>query len=341
MRFAIFALATSLACAQTPAQVSKVFQFTQNQSENDLQQMTVLVRGITDAQNISTDSTAQTLAINGSAGQTAMAGWLVRQMDLSAAPTGGVNAQWSPSPNDTVRVFYATQAATLPALQELATNIRSVADIRRLFVYNRLKAVAIRDTDAKVSLAAWLMDQLNQPPGSPAPSPHEYKLSDNDIARVFELKNPPNPQSLQEIATLVRSVADIQRMFIYNRRKSLSVRGTADRVALAEWLVSELDRPASALSVTAPMSQEYRLPEGASPRDGETVVRVFYLPPQPPADLHKTISAVRANAQVRRTYIYNTLYALAVRGTPGEILTAEKTIEEIGKTQPPPPAPKP
>jgi hypothetical protein len=42
---------------------------------------------------------------------------------------------------------------------------------------------------------------------------------------------------------------------------------------------------------------------------------------------------VRANARIQRAFVYNTLYALSVRGTPGQIATAEKTIEEIGKTR--------
>lgn len=332
MRFAAALFATSLAFAQS----NKVFQFTQPQKPQDLMEIANLVRTMLDVQRLSVDDTAKTLTVNASDEQVAIAGWLVEQLDRPAhASLAGVHEYRPPSAaDDVVRVFYATHAASPPALQEIVTTVRSVSDMRRVFVYNRLKAVAVRDTAAKVSLAAWMIDQLNQPENTPAPEPHEFKISDHDVARAFELANPPNPQALQEITTLIRAVADMQRMFIYNARKTITLRGRPELVALAAWLVSELDRPASGSAAgDASAAHEYRLPEDVSPRDGQTVVRVFYLPSQSPEDLYKAISLVRANARIQRAFVYNTLYALSVRGTPGQIAAAEKTIEEIGKTR--------
>jgi hypothetical protein len=41
------------------------------------------------------------------------------------------------------------------------------------------------------------------------------------------------------------------------------------------------------------------------------------------------VAQVRANSGIRRLYVYNALGALAVRGTPGEVATAEKALEEM------------
>ena len=176
--------------------------------------------------------------MNTSGGKAAVVEWLVHKLDRSAkTPPDAGTEYYSPVPGpEVVRIFYCTNAATPPALQEIVTTVRSVADMRRVFVYNRLKAMIVRDNGAQVMLAAWLIDQLNQPENTPAPEPHEYKLSDRDVARVFELTNPPNPQALQEITTLIRSVADMQRLFIYNSRKAISMRGRPELVALAAWL---------------------------------------------------------------------------------------------------------
>jgi hypothetical protein len=57
---------------------------------------------------------------------------------------------------------------------------------------------------------------------------------------------------------------------------------------------------------------------------------VFYLPgSQSAADRQKVVAQVRANSGIRRLYVYNALGALAVRGTPGEVATAEKALEEM------------
>ena len=112
----------------------------------------------------------------------------------------------------------------LQQLQEIAVILRGVADIRRLFVYNSLHAVT------------W--GRANAPR-------IQGRGSDKDVARVFELTNPQTLEQLQEFVTLLRSVADVMRLFFYIDRRSVAVRATVQRVALAAWLVSQLDKPAN------------------------------------------------------------------------------------------------
>jgi len=321
----IIAFAASVAFGQT----NQVFQLTQNENKQDLEEIATMLRGTADIRQVSVDDLKGTVAVEGTAAQIAMADWLVHQMDQPAngpfsrvyeyRPTGGGD--------DVLRVFYVSQAARPQELQEIATTLRSVADIRRLFVYNALRAVAARGTNQQMSLAAWMVDQLNLPPKAAAPSPHEYTLPGDDVARVFELTYPETPQQLQEIVTLIRSIGDIQRLFIYNDRRAVILRATAERVALAAWLVSELDKPvdgqAAAHDSTAP--HEYRLSD-----DPANLVRVFYLPSSQSAeDRQKMVAQVRANSGIRRLFVYNALGAMAVRGTVGQVATAEKVLEEM------------
>lgn len=62
------------------------------------------------------------------------------------------------------------------------------------------------------------------------------------VVKTFYLKNLTTPQELQEIATILRSVTDIRRVFTYNAQNIIMVRGTVDQVALAEKLVADLDK---------------------------------------------------------------------------------------------------
>ena len=66
---------------------------------------------------------------------------------------------------------------------------------------------------------------------------------EEQVMKVFYLSNVNTPQELQEIVTAVRSVADIQRLFVYNAQNAIIARGEADKIALAQKIISDLDKP--------------------------------------------------------------------------------------------------
>ena len=66
---------------------------------------------------------------------------------------------------------------------------------------------------------------------------------EEQVMKVFYLNNVNTPQELQEILTTVRSVADLQRLFVYNAQNAIIARGEADRIALAEKIIADLDKP--------------------------------------------------------------------------------------------------
>jgi general secretion pathway protein D len=71
---------------------------------------------------------------------------------------------------------------------------------------------------------------------------HDYE---DEVMKVFYLTNATSMQELQEIATAVRTLTDIRRVFPYTAQKALLVRGTTDQMALAVKLLHDLDRPKS------------------------------------------------------------------------------------------------
>jgi general secretion pathway protein D len=72
---------------------------------------------------------------------------------------------------------------------------------------------------------------------------------EEQVMRVFYLTNVTTPQELQEIVTAVRSVADIQRLFVYNAQNAIIARGEADRIELADKIIHDLDKPKSEVVV--------------------------------------------------------------------------------------------
>jgi len=66
---------------------------------------------------------------------------------------------------------------------------------------------------------------------------------EDEVVKVFYLKNPTTVQEFQEIITAVRSVTDVRRMFTYNAQNAVMVRDTVDKVALVEKLLRDMDKP--------------------------------------------------------------------------------------------------
>jgi general secretion pathway protein D len=66
---------------------------------------------------------------------------------------------------------------------------------------------------------------------------------EDEVVKVFYLKNPTSTQEFSEIVTAVRSVTDVRRMFQFNADNAIVVRDTVDKVALVEKLLHNLDKP--------------------------------------------------------------------------------------------------
>jgi general secretion pathway protein D len=72
---------------------------------------------------------------------------------------------------------------------------------------------------------------------------------EDNVTKVFYLQNVGTPAELQEIVNVVRTAADINRVFPFNSQFALVVRGEADRVELAGKLIHDLDKPRSEVLV--------------------------------------------------------------------------------------------
>jgi general secretion pathway protein D len=76
-------------------------------------------------------------------------------------------------------------------------------------------------------------------------NPTKHRDYDDEVVKTFYITNATSVQEFQEIATAIRTVADIRRVFTYNAQKAMIVRGSLDAVDLAEKLVHDLDKPKS------------------------------------------------------------------------------------------------
>lgn len=204
------------------------------------------------------------------------------------------------------------------SLMEAATVIRSTGLILHAKMDAPSKTLAPRGDAEQIALAEWLLSRLDQPSTAKHPPIQKYvvKGSAKGEVRVLFPRGALTVQGLQELITVVRSVTEIQQAFTFNPLKAAVLRGTADQVAMAEWVYNQLDGQPSGL--------EYRQVGSA-----DDVVRVFFLAPSKAlAELQQNAAVIRKTAMIRRMFLYNPGPALTARGTPDQIAVAEQMLKD-------------
>ena len=333
--FALTALFASLAAGQISTQpdIVRVFHFNQADTEQGLQEMTVVVQAIADMK-IAADPAHGTFSLRGTADQVALAEWLLNQLD-QPVPSSHQPAAYDyqeAKRDPAVRVFRLANIDTPQGLNEVTAAIRTIGDINRVRPYAAQRAVVVRGTADQAALAEWLLNQLDQP-ASPIheSAAYDYQEANRDPAvRVFRLAHVETKQDLQEITNALRTLADVNRVLPYIPQGALILRGTPDQMALAEWLVDELDLPAggdpAAAQSQEPADHEFQVP------GSDQIVHVFHFASSTTAQQFVDIATrARLTAKLDQTYICFSQRALPVRGTLDQIAATQQLVQQMFK----------
>ena len=218
------------------------------------------------------------------------------------------------------RTFYFTRGESPQNLQEIVNIVRGVGIVQQVTSDTAKKSVTVTGTADQVALADWLCHQLSQP-GNGQP-PQEYRIpgSDLPVVHVYFLANVLSPRDLQEVTNATRSVTDIQRAFPYAPLQALALRGTADQVAAADWILRELNQAGPGQN-----TQEFPLPL-AAPR--KEVAKVFYVKNTlTPQGIQEMVNMTRSIADIQRFYPYLARHAIVARGTSEQLALATWLVQ--------------
>lgn len=209
------------------------------------------------------------------------------------------------------------------AMMEVATVTRAISEVKP-WADATAKTLRIEGTPVQIAAAEWVFHELDRPAGSPAPdSPRVYKVDEPNgegHIRVFHTAYAPNVQSLQELATAIRATTEIRRLFTYSEPRILVVRGTDAQVAMADWILSQLDSP--------------NKPGFSVQRDPG--LRIFYPATiQTVQQLQEMATCTRALAEIRSLFTYNLKRAIIVRDTPERLQLAEWLLHQLDQSAPP------
>jgi hypothetical protein len=321
------------AFGQTPApQAGDQTFYLAHTDTRELQQIASLLRTVGDIRDVSVDESKAGLTVHGTAEQISMAGWLIAELDQVPAATTSSATHTYPgtiSGGDVMHLYFLTGPQKPADLQEIVNSARSVADIQRFYPYVALRAIAARAKPDQVALADWLIGVLDGPakPGTQVSRTYDGPgTHGTETTQVYFLANTQTPQAIQELVNSTRSISDVQRLFPYNATRALTLRASAEQVALADWLLQQLDRPAVQAKADSDL-HEYQVP--ATVYRGTGVARVFYLGGEWEAKaLQELTVAVRTETRISRAFPIFQVNALAVLGTGDQIARAEQIIKE-------------
>jgi len=324
--------AAACALAASAQTTDKTFYLTHTNTRA-LQQMANLIRSIGDIKAVTVNEDKLAIAVHGTEEQVSIAGWLCSELDKTPAPISATVKHEYPGTttgNLVLRVFLFAHVPSPQALQEVVNATRSVADIQRFFPYFELNAAAVRGAADQVTVADWVMSELDKP----APSMQTLSTEDHavtfdqrsNLAQVVFLANTKNPKAVQEIVNLTRSISDLQRLFPCHSAGALVMRGSPEQVALADWLLKALDKPASQPTLDSAV-HEYKVPATVWPEP--SIARIYYLgSEQTPQALQELVNTVRTTTKVQRVYPNAQANAIAMRGTGDQLAQAEQLIKE-------------
>jgi hypothetical protein len=221
--------------------------------------------------------------------------------------------------------FHFTSPQTPPSLQEAAIILRTVADIPQVSVDGSLATLTFNGPADKVAMGQWMLGELDRPGGETAL--HEYTMANGEVARVNFLTNVQTPQGMQEMLTVLRTVADLQKIFSYSSRQAIVLRGKESEIAFGEWIVDQLNQPAQQKPDAAP--REYTITDNPHPRIGNAV-RVNYLTNvTTPRGMQEMLTALRTVGEIQKIFSYTNQHAFVLRGNDSDIARAEWLIQNL------------
>jgi hypothetical protein len=286
---------------------------------------------VADVQDISVDEAHKALVTHGTVDKMMACEWLVHQLDIPAAsaPTAAKGEYRMAGENgEVVKVFRVKPSASNADLTAVVTAIRTIADLQRLFPFSGQNAIVARGSRDKMDAAEWLIQQLLPPVGTaPTGNSAPYSMAPlkdgwpDEVTRILRLDGSATNPALTEVVTAIRTIADVQRLFPFQTGKALIMRATPDKVAVAEWLVKDLNQQSHAAVVH----------QTTMPGETDNVVRLFYLN-EAGADVASLVTQLRDTAEIKRVFPLTKAVpaAVVVRGRPDQMSLVETMISKFG-----------
>lgn len=230
---ALFAMAVVVALSQP---VERVLPFTQLQTAQEFAEAATVIRSTGEIRELRVDAAQKTLIVRGERAQVELAEWLMARVDRTTAPAKAREEYPAGGGGDTVvRVLYFQKAATAQARNEMATMIRSLLEVRSLFVSMAAGALVLRCSPGQADGAEWVFAALE---GTGESGSYRMAGGGDDMLRLLAVANGGTVEEFYRKATSVRAALQLRHLFTYTPGRVVAVRGTEELTGRAAEMLS-------------------------------------------------------------------------------------------------------
>jgi len=208
------------------------------------------VHAIVKTQKISPDQASQSITVEGSAREVALAEWLLGELG-NPHPSPDGHGYVMPQDNDDVTLVIGefkvgmpisagpARVATAQDLKEIANVIHVVGDIPRTTVYAPTGVLVWRGKVWQDDFALWMLHELASPPAANWTAPISHLLEQpSRSVRIFYFAPETSVQDLGQIANTVRQKARLQRVVAVDAERAIVLRGTDIEAATAGQIIA-------------------------------------------------------------------------------------------------------
>ncbi len=229
-------------------------------------------------------------------------------------------------PSRTVEgAYHFTTPQTARSLQEAATVVQTVAPTPKVSIDASAAILNFRGPVEAVDFAEWLLPQLDKIAGDDAI--HEYGLPSGDIGRVIFVPAAQTPQALQELVTILRTVADVQKIFIFSANHAIILRGPDWQIAFAAWITDQVTQSGQQKPDPAPREFTIGGPDFKPVGHG---ARVNFLTAMTlPQQMQELLTLLRTVGDIQKIFNYTATHALVLRGVDSDLQRAEWMIQRL------------
>jgi hypothetical protein len=124
---------------------------------------------------------------------------------------------------------------------------------------------------------------------------------------------------MNEIATILQTL-DNDKVFSDQAKRDITVTGTADQIAFAEWVVDHLD-----VADPPAATPQYTVAGTDMP-----AARIYYLANTPAQyALNELVTDLRTVGNIQRIFTYSALHAIVIRTTPASAVFADWLVHQL------------
>jgi hypothetical protein len=221
--------------------------------------------------------------------------------------------------------YHFATPQTQQSMQEATTTVKVVGNLAQSSFDLSTATLTFSGPVEGVALAEWVLPTIDKVTGDGAL--HEYTLPSADMARVVFVQNATKPQELQELLTILRTVADVQKVYAINSNHAFVIRAPEWQMLFSEWIIDQLNVPPGQKPDTTPREFTVGGPDFRGLGHGARVNFLASMTRRPqPLEL---LTVLRTVGDIMKVFSYTSGNALVLRAGDTDLERAEWLIQQL------------